>query len=344
MIPRRVTLLGGVAAVATALTAGGAAAQTGQPGGLRTLTIKAAAPSLTTAVQLAMVARKLDAAHGFRTDLQASGTSSTVTIDAVLSGQADFGSPGTADALQAIRQGAELVIIAAVANNLQTMVIRNDVMARIGVPPTAPIADRVHALKGLTVATGAVGSTHYQILRAYLRQYGVNPDTDLRLIGIADTSALITGITHARYDAVAYASGVVEQTVADDAATVWISGPRGDIPGSDDVKTCVIVARADMVQKRRADIDAFRAALQDALQAVNGDHGATGRVIHDVWFPKLNPVVWDLAWNGATRSYPRDLAFTRAAYDYWIANDPKGAASYRDVDYAKVTYAAAQAP
>jgi hypothetical protein len=36
------------------------------------------------------------------------------------------------------------------------------------------------------------------------------------------------------------------------------------------------------------------------------------------------------------------LAFTREAYEYWTANDPKGADSYRNVDYTQVTYAAAQ--
>jgi NitT/TauT family transport system substrate-binding protein len=335
MKPQHKTLAAGIATLV--LLALPAQAQT-------TLTLKAAAPSLTTAVQLAMIARGIDKAHGFTTDLQASGTSSAITINAVLSGQSDFGSPGTADALQAIRAGANLKIIAAVANNLQTMVISNDALKRTGISPFAPIADRIKALKGLTVATGAVGSTHYQILRAYLKQYGLNPDTDLRLIGLGDTSALISGIEVGRYDAIAYASGVVEKSIADKAAVLWISGPAGDIPGSDDIKTCVIVVRADMIDKRRADIEAFRAALQDALEAVNTDHAATGKTLHAAYFPKLDPEIWNLAWNGATRSYPKNLAFTRAAWEYWIANDPKGAASFKDIDYTAVTYLPAQQP
>jgi NitT/TauT family transport system substrate-binding protein len=307
------------------------------------LTIKSAAPSMTIAVPLAMMVNHTDRAHGITVDLQASGTSSTVIIDAVLAGQAEFGSPGTADALQAIRQGANLRIVAAIVNNLQVMVIRDDVMQRLGVSPTAPIADRVHALKGLIIGTGAVGSTHYQILRAYLKQYGVDPDRDVRLVGATETSAMISGIEQKRYDAIAYASPIVEQAIARHIASVWISGPRGDIPGSDNVKTCVIVARADTVEKHRADVDALRAALNDALRTVRKDHAAVGSALHDTYFMKLDPAVWELAWNAATESYPSSLAFTRAAYDYWTANDPKGADSYKNTDYAKVTYAPAQA-
>jgi NitT/TauT family transport system substrate-binding protein len=311
-------------------------------GGQRSLTIKAAAPSLTIAVPLTMVAEKTDRSHGLAVDLQASGTSSTHVIDAVIAKQAEFGSAGTPTVLQAIRSGADLKIIAAVVNNLQVMVIRDDVMQKLGVSPDAPIADRVHALKGLTIATGAIGSAHYQILRAYLKKYGLDPDKDVKLVGVEDTTALVSGIDHKRYDAIAYASGVVEQAVANSGAKVWISNPRGDIPGSEDVKTSLIFARSETIEKKKADVDALRAALTDALHSVQDDHVAAGKTLHDKNFPKLDPTVWDLAWKTATAGYPTSLAFPRAAFDYWTANDPKGATSYNGVDYTKVTYAPAQ--
>lgn len=306
------------------------------------MTLRSAAPSLTIAVPLTMVANRTDRAHGIAVDLQATGTSSTIIVDAVLSGQADFGSPGTADALQAIRQGANLKIIAAVVNNLQVMVLRDDIIAKLGVTPEAPVADRMRALKGLIIGTGAVGSTHYQILRSYLKQYGIDPDKDVRLVGLGETAALISGIEQKRYDAIAYASPIVDFAVAKGIAKVWISGPRGDVPGANNVKTCVIVARPDTIEKRRPDVDALRAALADALAAVRMDHAAIGHTLHDKYFPKLDADVWAEAWNGATTAYPDSLAFTRQAYEYWIANDPKGADSYKNVDYARITDVAAQ--
>ena len=69
-----------------------------------TVTIRAAAPDLTIGVPLTMIANRIDRAHGVAVDLQAFGTSSTISIDAVLAGQALFGSVGTLTALQAIRQ------------------------------------------------------------------------------------------------------------------------------------------------------------------------------------------------------------------------------------------------
>ena len=323
----------GVIAAATNSIGLGRRTQAQTPSTERTVTMRSAAPSLTIAVPLTMVVAHTDHAHGIAVDLQATGTSSTIIVDAVLSGQADFGSPDTADAPQAIRQGANLKISAAIVNNLQVMVIRDDIVAKLAVSPDAPIADRVRALKGLILGTGAVGSTHYQILRSYLKQYDVDPDKDVRLVGLGDTAALISSIEQKRYDAIAYASPIVDFAVAKGIAKVWISGPRG----ANNVKTCVIVTRPDTIEKRRADVDALRAALADALAAVRSDHAAIGRTLHDKYFSKLDSDVWSEAWNGTTTAYPDSLAFTQEAYDYWIANDPKGADSYKHVDYARIT-------
>jgi NitT/TauT family transport system substrate-binding protein len=307
-----------------------------------TVIIRAQAPSLTIGVPLTMIANRTDKTHGVSVELQTFGTSSTISIDAVLAGQAMFGSVGTMTALQAIRQGANLKIVAAIVNNVQVMVIRDDVAQKLGVSPTAPIAERVRALKGLTVATGAVGSTHYQILRSYLQQYGLNPDKDVRLVGLAEPSAMVSGLEQKRFDAIAYASPLVEFALSRGIGQVWISGPRGDIPGSDNIKTGVIVARAETLEKNRTQVDALRAALTDALSAVQNERDVTGQKLHKMYFAELEAGVWEKAWNATTTAYPANLAFTRQAYDYWIANDPKGAESYKHVDYAQITYDRAQ--
>jgi NitT/TauT family transport system substrate-binding protein len=336
-----------VVAFSVALTVGGIAASPGTAQAQsspddHTVTIKGAAPSLTIAVPLTMVAKHFDRTHGIAVDYQASGTSSTLIVDSVLAGQVEFGSPGTADALQAIRQGAKLKIIAAVVNNMLVTVVRDDVLQKLGVSPTAPIADRIRALKGLTIGTGAVGSTLYQVLRSYLKQYGVDPDNDMRVVGMGEASALISGIEQKRYDAIAYASPIPEQAIARHVGTLWFSAPRGDVPGSDNVKMAVIIARADTVEKKRADVDALRAALTDALHAVRDDHQATGQLLHETYFPHLDPAVWSAAWNAATAAYPSSLAFPHTAYEYWIGIDSKGAESYNNVDYREVVYDPAQ--
>ena len=78
------------------------------------------------------------------------------------------------------------------------------------------------------------------------------------------------------------------------------------------------------------------------VKALNEDRVATGRLLREKFFDKLDPAVWDMVWEGAKAAYPGGLVFPRVAYDFWIDIDPKGAESFKSVDYRKITYAAAQ--
>ncbi|MBY3217654.1 ABC transporter substrate-binding protein [Rhizobium laguerreae] len=322
------------------MSTGGVGAQTAtSPKPIKVMT---AAPSLTTAVPLTVIARHFDKAHGLVIENPQAGTNSALIIDAVLSGNADFAVAGTLTVLQAIRAGGDLTIIGGVANNQLVTVVGNDVPKKIGVTSDAPIGERIKALKGLTIGTNPAGATYTQMLRAYLKEYGLDPDNDVKLVGIADASALITGLEQGRFDAIATASGVAEQALSLNAGSVWFSGARGDIPGSEKSIVALAVTRPDVIEKDPATVEAFRASLADGLKAINEDHVETGRVLKEQFFQKFDPSLWEIVWNGATAAFPTSLTFSRDAFTFWISNDPKGAESYQDIDYEKITYGPSQ--
>jgi NitT/TauT family transport system substrate-binding protein len=299
-------------------------------------------PTMTSAATYLMVARDYDKAHGLDVEVTQAGGSSSLQIDAVLAGSAMFGHPGTATAMQAIREGADLKIIAAGSNNQIAAVISNAALAKSGVAVDAPIADRFKALKGLTIGTNPVGATYYQMLRVYLKEYGLDPDNDVRLVGVQDSSALITGLEQGKFDAIVSASGVVEQAISLNAGQLWFNGARGDIPGAENSVVLVIVATTETVEKHPELVDAYRAALADSLKALRDDRDEVGKILREQYFNKMDGAIWDTVWASGTKAYPATPTFTRAAFDFWVANDAKGPESYKDVDYAKIVYGPAQ--
>ena len=157
--------------------AGGLLAPAGLAQSVRPVKFITSLPTLTVAVPFTMLAKGLDRAHGIAVEMRYAGGSSSLMIDAVLSGDAAFGSPGTLTAVQAIRQGADLRIIGAISNNQLATVISNAAMQRVGVSPSAAIGERIRALKGLTIGTNPVGSTYYQVFRFYSQApLRLNPD------------------------------------------------------------------------------------------------------------------------------------------------------------------------
>ena len=325
------------AAAAFMLAAGVTAAQD-----LKPVKVISSLPTLTSAAVYLMKARGYDKAHGLDVEIQQSGGSSTLQVDAVIAGDAMFGGPGTATALQAIRAGGDIVILGAAANNQIAGVISNDALAKAGVALDAPIEDRIKALKGLTIGTNPVGSTYYLMLRTELQQVGLDPDNDVRLVGVTDSNALITGMDQGRFDVIVSASGIVEQAISLGAGQLLYSGARGDFPGGDSTMVLVTIARSDTVKDHPDIVEAYRAALADALTALNEDHAEAGKLLREQFFGAMSEPVWASVWANATKAYPTQLLFPKSAYDFWIQNDAKGPDSYKDIDYSKIVYGPAQ--
>ncbi|WP_037160415.1 ABC transporter substrate-binding protein [Rhodococcoides fascians] len=310
--------------------------------GVTPVDIKMSVATITNASALVMDAQGIDAAHDLEVQLDQAGASSTLSIEAVLSGDADLALAGPPSALAAIRQGAPLTILGSIANNQQVMVIRPDVVERLGISPDSPVEERMEALRGLTIGTNPSGSTYQTLLRNELGRYGLNPDEDVNLIGIQDPNALVTGLAQGQFDAVATASGIVEQAIVNSGAVVWLSGPRGDIEATADVPVLAMVGRTDWVNENSETVDKFRDAMAESLDALESDRDVLGPVLKTEYFPALDQGVWDLAWEESAGGYPDAPTFPRSSYDFWVENDPEGVAAYEDVNYEDVTYGAAQ--
>jgi NitT/TauT family transport system substrate-binding protein len=89
-------------------------------------------------------------------------------------------------------------------------------------------------------------------------------------------------------------------------------------------------------------VEQLLTALNSALQTIKNDRDNTGDKLHKMYFNNLERSIWDVAWNATINAYPGNLSFNREAYDYWIKNDPKGAESYKNIDYKNVVYDKAQ--
>lgn len=310
--------------------------------GVTSLRVNTSIPTITIAGALAMDAQDIDAAHGLDVQFDMAGASSTLSIEAVLSRDADLALAGPPSILAAMREGAPLTILGSTANNLQVLVIRQDVIDRLGITPDAPIEKRMEALRGLTIGTNPSGSTYQTLLRNELGRYGLNPDNDVKLIGIQDSNALVTGLAQGQFDAVATSSGVVEQAIINSGAVVWISGPRGDIEATADVPVLSMVGRTDWVNENAEVVDKFRAAMGESLDSLESDRDTLGPILKEKYFPATDQGVWDLAWAESAGGYPDEPTFPRSSYDFWVENDPKGVAAYEDANYEDVTYAPAK--
>lgn len=110
---------------------------------LKAVKVASSVPTMTTAALYLMKSLQLNKKHGLDVEYIQMGGASTLMVDAVLSGNAMFATPGTATALQAIRQGANLRVVGAYANNQIAAVIGKAAMEKTGLTAASPAADKI---------------------------------------------------------------------------------------------------------------------------------------------------------------------------------------------------------
>jgi NitT/TauT family transport system substrate-binding protein len=111
-------------------------------------------------------------------------------MQAMLAGDIDVAYVGAAPVLSAVSTGLDAKIIAGVNTQGSDLVVRPDLDYK------GP-----QSLKGLKIATFQAGTIQDTILRNWLKQNNISPDSDLQIVGMGPGDA-VTAITAGKVDAV----------------------------------------------------------------------------------------------------------------------------------------------
>lgn len=310
--------------------------------GITTITAVGGTPSMSYTVPQLIDTFDSGKDHGLKIEYTGAGASSSNMVASVLSGDADFAFPASTTALDAIQEGAELVVVASGLKFASILGISNAAAKESGVSADAPIQERVQALEGLTIATSPEGSGNNALLRQIVSAAGMDPDKDIEIIGVQDPSAIVGGIKQGRFDAGFYGSGVIEANIAAGEAQLWISTARGDVTDLvGDQVGMVLVTSKRLAESNPDLVNAMFDTVVDTEEAIAADPKGAGLALKEAWFPDLDTSIFDLAWGQAQSAFPTDGRLTEAQFDLLIDLLSEGGKEYT-LDYADTVYKMAQ--
>ncbi|GAB7099450.1 ABC transporter substrate-binding protein [Thermobifida fusca] len=298
--------------------------------GLTTVRVGLAEPTFNTALINLVIDEDIDANHGLDMQPTRSGAGSTNQIAALRAGEYDFAGVGTATAADAVAEGAGLVIVAGTGGLINNIVLNADVAKGLDVAPDDPVEERIKALRGLTIATSPPGSSSNLTLRHLVQQHGLDPDKDLNIVPVTDTSSIVAGIRQGKFDGSFFGVGVADANIADGSGTLWISLPRGDIEEFNELIGVCIVSTREFVDNNPEIVEAFHAALAEAQEFVASDPEAAGKALHENSFANLDADVFATAWEQAQTGYPEGVLFTRENWETYL--ELFGDASDKDLE------------
>ncbi len=151
-------------------------------------------------------------------------------IAALISGDVQFNAGPATQQVGALRAGRDIInVYNFYSRSLLDVVISKAAAGRIGVSPTAPLAQRAAALKGLTLAMTRPGTITNAQLQHLTRLGGLKP-TDINMVAIGDSPSMITALSRGQIDGFTISIPGARIAIKRGEAVMWVNNAAGDDP------------------------------------------------------------------------------------------------------------------
>jgi len=239
--------------------------------------------------------------------LQANGAA---IMNALLAGKADIGS-NTPATITAAAKGVYMPTIVPISRQFPAdIIVSAKALEARGIDASAPIADRIKALKGMNIGISSVGSTYDVLLRFILPTYGLTPDQDVTLVPLGTAAAAAAAMKTGAVDAYIDAAPSPQQAEADGLGTIFISFNNGDVP-----ETVGYVkgwaATPEILKSNPAAVQAFVNAIAEALKFIQeSPEKATAIAVEAN--PNLSPEIFTKAYSSYLPVFPTTPVYSAA--------------------------------
>jgi NitT/TauT family transport system substrate-binding protein len=191
-----------------------------------------------------------------------------------------------------------------------------DKIAPQGVTPSSPIEDRVKALKGLTLAVTPQGTLTDVLMRATLRQYGLDPDKDVTLQPMKDAASMLASAKQGKIDGLLF-TPPTPYSLVEQGGVEWINYAAGDVPAVSGSYQLDLVASDSYVKDHKDTVEKFLGAVARAEKLIHSDPAAAAKLARKA-FPDMSETLWKTSFDAVAPAFT-GLAPTEAGYEKTLA-------------------------
>ncbi len=230
-------------------------------------------------------------------------------VTAVVSGSAFMSFTGAPVVINAVRQGSPVrIVFVDYAEYSAEVIVSNKFLAGRGVTPQAPLEQKVRALKGAKIAIDQPGDSNSQLAVFLLKEFGINPDTDVELVSLSNIPAKMAALARGSVDAMVASPPSGEQIEKQGLGKVFIR-PQED-SHLHNYPYLVGTANLRDIQARPQLIESVIRAMARAMQMLRRDPAAAKPIVRK-YFANFSQPVFDLAYDNMLGGVPASPILSR---------------------------------
>jgi len=269
--------------------------------------------ALTTAPVYIAEAKGYFAQEGLNVELTVTGGGGP-DIKALIAGDVDFTFTASDQVILPWQEGKRLVIVMGVIPRaLINWAMHKDVAQAKGITEKSPLADKLKALRGLTIGTTQAGSLTANLAAYTLRKAGMVPQQDANVIAVGSGLTWLAALENRKVDVALMSPPLPDTAIARGYAILLIDNARGEDPALAEFLQQVFVTRPEVIQK---DPELVRKLVRALTRANQWALAAKPEEIADVLQPSMGATPRDALMTGikaTVPAYSRDGRITERA-------------------------------
>ena len=171
-------------------------------------------------------------------------------IKALIAGDVDFTFTPGDNVMLAYQEGKRTVIVMTGFHRLIiNWAMHTDVARARGITETTPLAEKLRALKGLTVGVTQAGALTAHLASFVIRQAGYVPQQDVNVIPVGSGPTWLAALENRKVDVALTATPVPETAINHGYAMMFINNAKGEDPSIPEFLMECLITRPDVLEK-----------------------------------------------------------------------------------------------
>src|SRR5439155_10763331 len=223
-------------------------------------------------------------------------------IRALIAGDVEFSFTTGDNVILAHQEGKKLMMVMSGLNRVFINWAMHKESAKTkGVTESMPLAEKIKALKGLTVGVTNPGALTAHLAAFVIRKAGYNPQQDVQIIPIGAGPTWLAALENRKVDVALTAPPVPETAISRGFAIMFINNAKGDDPSIPEFLMENLIVRPETVVK---DPDLVRRMVRALTKANQWALKSTPEQVADALKPALGKTSPDLLLAGVNSVLP----------------------------------------
>ncbi len=223
-------------------------------------------------------------------------------IRALIAGDVDFSFTTGDNVILAHQEGKKLTMVMSGLNKLFiNWAMHKDAAKSKGITESTPLAEKIKALKGMTIGVTNAGALTSHLASFVVRKAGLNPQSDVNVVPVGSGPTWLAALENRKVDVALTAPPTPDMAISRGFAMLFINNAKGEDPSISEFLMENLIVRPETATK---DADTVRRMVRALTRANQWALKSTPEQVAEALKPSMTTIAADLLLSGVKAVLP----------------------------------------